>query len=363
MVRLSSPPRILIVRLSALGDVIHTLPVLATLRHTYPNAMIGWLVEPEAAVLLEHHPDINHLHIWNRRQWLHWLKSPRHWSQLLHALGLFQRELAHIGYDVVVDTQGLFKSGLISYLSQIPQRLGFAGAREGASLFYNRQVKRPYPEKSPTHVVTEAYFELTKAMGCDHQVRQYPLPPPSVDSQQLVDKHLHTLLPNRPMIVIAPATTWVSKTWPEANWRELVLQLTLKTPANLVFVGTADDHNLVHELIKSVPTDYQRRCKNLAGHTTLPQLQALLNQADVVVGCDSLTVHLAGALNRPRVVGLYGPTSWQRTPPPGPQSLAIHRLPPLTCMPCHQKTCPLDHHHCMTELTVHQVLSQLQALL
>ncbi|MCA9842116.1 MAG: glycosyltransferase family 9 protein [Cyanobacteria bacterium HKST-UBA03] len=354
---LSDPPRICLVRLSALGDVIHTLPLLGQLRDALPDAHLGWIVEPAAEPLVNNHPLLDAVHVADRKRWLAALYNPLAWAGAWASLARFRAEVAQQRYDVVVDVQGLAKSGLVSWLSGVPQRMGFSPCREEAHRWYTHPVARPWPEFDPDHHVSHSYGMLAQSLTDQSTDMPHPLLPPVPEAAVQAAQAMLAPLGDRPIVVLAPATRWQSKHWPVKHWQKLVDGLMQESTVAVVGVGGHGDHGLVADVV--APATAQQRSLNLAGQTDLTTLQAVVKHAAVVVAPDSMTAHLAGALNHPAVLALFGPTSTIRTAPLGSRVSTLACGTPLDCQPCHSRTCHLPRQTCMEDLRPEAVLSRI----
>lgn len=359
------PSRILIVRLSALGDVIQTLPVLSALRNSFPNATIGWLVESDAEPLLRENPMIDYLHVSHRKKWLRSLKNPFQWRQTCQEIIAFWREIHQVHYQVGLDLQGLIKSSLSLFFTGIQHRLGYASAREMAALFYTKTIaisSQAYFD--PSVPMTDHALALAKALGCTGHSIHYPLSPVTPDEASQAQELLAVFSNTHPIIALAPATQWDSKHWLQDYWMLLIQDILRKTDFNLILVGGKTDRQLIETILSTIPAEQQQnRVLNLAGKTPLKVLQALLEKVDALIGLDSAPLHLAGAVGKAKLIGLYGPTGYRRTPPPNAQNAALLTTEgELSCQPCHQKRCPLGTMECMHRLTPEQVFQELITL-
>ena len=349
---MNSPKRLLIVRLSALGDIIHTLPLMDALKQSFPGIHLGWLVESGHADLLRYVDGIDTLHISHRKKWLKAPLNPVSWQQSWRLL----RDIKAQQYDTVLDTQGLLKSALPGWLAGIPQRVGMAFAREGAASLYTHALKTDYTLFDPNVWVTQHYVDLLQLLGGQAGPVSYPLSP-SIQSIALSEPVAQWLADtaSHPLIALAPSTLWQSKHWPEHHWQALITLLATQSEARLVLVGGPGDTVTHKQLVESLPNTtqlaLQSRFLDATGLTTVSQLAALLAQAHVVIASDSGPLHLAGALStqhpqhKPTVMGLFGPTSPRRTPAPmaagDTLSGNLSLSPQLSCQPCHQKRCTL----------------------
>jgi heptosyltransferase I len=290
--------RFLIVRLSSLGDVIHTLPVLAALRDTFLRARIDWLIDRRWQPLLEGSPDLNDtlvLHGGSARDFFRCAKQLREES-----------------YTAVLDVQGLYKSALLARRVNSSQRIGFSWsfAREAAaSLFYSKKVK---PEG--THIIDQNLC-LAKAAGARIEEVRFPLIVSS-ESQGTIVQLLHSASMER-YIVLSPGGGWKYKRWPAERFGELAQRLfDAHRYRIIVNIGPGE-----YEIGESVLA-HAGIAMPIMVQYELAELKALLMRADIVVACDSGPLHLAAALGTP-VVGLYGPTDPARNGPYGGRDIVI----------------------------------------
>lgn len=361
------PNKILIVRLSALGDVVQTLPVLSRLRATYPNATIGWLVESDAAALLTGNPLLDHLHVSHRKRWNKSLRKPGQWPQTLREVRDFFGDIRAVGYDVALDLQGLMKSSLTLRMTGIRRRVGFACARELAPLLYTETIASPTREAffDPATPVLQHFMAMTRHLGCESEPITYPLPVLSEETRQRVEVLLAGFYVNAPVVALAPATQWPSKHWPSEYWTRLIQQVLAETDLNLVLVGGPKDTTLIQTILAPVAPEAQEgRVLDLAGKTSLQELQLLFETVSLVIGLDSAPLHLAGAVGHAPLIGLYGPTASRRTAPPDSgKTTLLTTEGQLSCQPCDQTQCALGTLACMTGLSPEVVFSQMMALL
>ena len=331
--------RILLVKLSALGDVIQALPVLAALRRAQPEMGIDWVVEEENAEILRDHPLLDRLLVFPRRRILRLLSAGRvraAW-RLWRA---FLRDLRARDYPVVLDLQGLLKSALVVAVCRGERKLGFANHREGSTLPLTEKL----PPYDPDLHAVRRYLLAAEALGGVPEPVVFPLAP--YPSAERVARRF--ALPSPPWLVFIPATRWESKRWPEAHWQALARRIEgLGLP--LLWVGGPGDREYVAGLAS--------RGINLAGRLSLKELAGILSGAAAVVSVDTGPMHLAAALGRP-VVALFGPTAPWRTGPFGEG----HRIlrADLPCSPCFRRRCPAPR--CMQEVSCGEVFKALQVL-
>ena len=320
--------RILILKPSAIGDVVHTLPILNLLRKRFPAAHIAWLVTPACAGVLENHPQLDDVILFERKRWASWWFHPTRFLELRR----FIRNLHAHEFDLVLDLQGLFRSGWLARRSKAPVRVGFANARELAWAFYTHRVPIDTPEQ---HAI-DRYLKLVKFIGCDDGPIEYVFPHDDSDRA-----HVASQAP-RPYALLAPGTNWPTKRWPVERFAALPPLLKERFGLDAVVVGGPAER----ELAARIPG-----ATNLAGQTTLRQLCALIERAAVVISNDSGPMHVAAAMKRP-LVALFGPTNPIRTGPHNRPD-AVLRLD-IPCSPCYSRHC--SHQSCLQWIQVEPVL-------
>lgn len=350
---LPKPTRaVLIARLSAHGDVIHTVPLLAALKRQYPEAVLGWLVEESAAPLLANHPLIDHLHVVRRKQWLKSLFLPHRWPAVVREVRALLSELRQVGYQVGVDAQGLLKSALWLRWAGLPIRLGFSGAREQADRFYTHKLA-PLSIRDPRRKAVDQCLDLARALDCEVDAPEFVLPPPSEEALLKTEQLLGTAAASGKILVgMAPFTRWESKHWIPAYWAWLMADL-LKQGICPVLIGAPGDRAGANVILNKLGASAEG-VLDLVGLTDWPDLYALLPRLHLVLGPDSAPLHMADALGVP-VLGLYGPTAPGRTGPIGAQ--AVSMTAGVDCQPCFERRCPLKTHACMQQLTPESVLN------
>jgi len=331
------PQKILIIKPSAIGDVVHALPVLHLLRKRFGAARISWMIAPACASLLQDHPLIDELVLFDREYLGTTWKSPA----AALALWRFLRKLRAAKFDLVIDLQGLFRSGFCAWVTGAPRRVGFANAREAATLFYTDTVECSLEHD---HAV-ERYLKLGAALGCDTSDVQFPLYFDETDR-----RYVDTLLPpDRHFAVLLPGTNWPSKRWPVEYFAALVEPLQKDHGLTCVVAGAPADAEMAAKIPGAI---------NLVGKTTLRQTVALLSRAKLVIANDSGPMHIAAALGVP-LVTVFGPTNPVRTGPFGRMD-SVLRLA-MECSPCYSRQCPLRHHNCLKLITPQMVLQQAAA--
>jgi lipopolysaccharide heptosyltransferase I len=291
--------RILIVRLSAIGDVIHGLPVLCALREARPNAFLGWVVEGRAGELLDGHPALDVL-----------IRVPRQWWKSPRELWRLRRRLRKLEFDTTIDLQCLTKSAAVAWLSGARRRIGKSGpdGRELSRWFHNELVA-----PSGEHVI-EHYLSLLRPLGIESPAVRFELPQRAKDAV-VVDQFLDAnRLSAAKIAILNPGAGWPSKVWPAERYGELAQRL-------------ASDHGLASVAVWGVPEELPMAEKivrssggqaTLAPPTSMTELATLCRRADLFVGSDTGPMHLAVAVGTPSV-SLHGPSRAEWCGAYGPQ--------------------------------------------
>lgn len=343
--------KVLIVKASALGDVVHALPVLAWLKSADPAMQIDWLVEEGFAPLLDGHPLVRRVHRIATRSWRRQgrLAAAR---AVMHAVGLLRRE----HYDVILDLQGNSKSGLFTRLSGAPRRCGFdrQGVREWPNLLAtNCRVGLNDTE----HHISERSLAIARAafpQGREHRTAG-PLPVREEASRQVERQLADHGLSGRRFAVLHYGTTWTTKLWSVGHWLELVRQLGSDTDLGLVLTWGNEEERAVVEQIRAAGEE----TAIVWPRGTLPELVALLARAALVIGGDTGPIHIAAAVGTP-TVSIYRVTDALRNGPRGERHICLQS--PLACSPCLKKQCERDA-ECGGSIPVEAVLAAVRRLL
>ena len=324
------PRRVLIVKPSAIGDVVHALPILNLLKRRWPAASFSWLVTPACAGILDKHPMLNEVIRFDRKAY----GQGWHRPVVLRSLADFSRGLRDRRFDLVVDLQGLFRSGWLTFQTAAPVRVGLADAREMAGLFYTHRV---HVGRREQHAV-ERYLCVAEALGAGRGPVEFPFAATNADRAFVAAR-----TPSR-YAVLFPGTNWPTKQWPVEKFAALIEPLRQRFGLETVVGGAPNEVDLAAKITGAAA--------NLAGTTTLNQLVALIAGAALVVSNDSGPMHVAAALGRPLVVP-FGPTNPVRTGPYG-RAASVVRLE-LPCSPCYSRRC--SHQTCLQKLEVEAVLA------
>ncbi len=341
-----STPRILLVRLSAIGDCIHALPVLEALKDRWPDAFVGWAIQGSGYALLRGHPKVDRFHLFLRG------KNKPSLSTRLKDFRAFRRELKAERYDVVLDLQGLTKSAVVGRLSGAPRRIGFAPpqGREISRFFYTEQVSCP----PGAHHVVEKNLALLGPLGLATAGPRFSFPSWERESK-VVDTFLarHQLSPGE-FTIVNPGTTWETKRWLEDKFAELASRLVKRLPV-VVPWGDSKEKAQAETIVGRVGQG-----AILAPPTTLPELGVLIARSRLFIGNDTGPMHLAAGLGIP-TLAVFGATDPVRNGPYGD----LHRVvtQDLDCRPCWSASCSRGDTACLAELPSSRVFDVAEAML
>jgi heptosyltransferase I len=339
---MKTPEKILIVKPSSLGDVVHSLPFLNAIRKGYPEAEIHWVIFRGFEGLLEGHPMLHKLWVVNKDSWTKLNLAKDTISEIKSLL----RNLKEARFDLVVDLQGLLRSGIITAATGAPVRIGFKEAREGSRVFYTDKV----PGGRNVHAV-DRYLKVAEFLGCDTSEVIFPFPPfenvPSFENiissfilhPSSLDMHLSSLAE---YVVLVPGARWKTKRWAPEYFGKLASLLNFRS----IIIGSKDDVYIANEIVALS----QGKSLSLAGKTDLKELIAVIKGSKLIITNDSGPMHIAAALGVP-VFAIFGPTDPVRTGPYGKGHIIIRE--PVACAPCFKKIC--GDIKCMKDLSAEKV--------
>jgi lipopolysaccharide heptosyltransferase I len=298
-------PRILIVRLSAIGDCIHGLPVLCALRDAVPSAHLSWVVEGRTADLLRCHPALDAV-VQLRRGWL---KSPV-------AIWNARRQLHALRPDVVIDLQGLTKSAIAGWLSGAPTRIGFGG-RDGREL--STWLNNTLVEPMMTHVI-DRNLELLQPLEIMPDDVRFGMAKFDKDTAA-IGRFVRDRGLGAGFALLNVGAGWPSKRWPADRFAQVARYLGERYHLRSAIAWAGDEERRCADQIIVNAGGFA----HIAPPTALVELAALCQRARLFVGCDTGPLHLAAALGTP-CVGLYGATSARRNGPYGQQHIAVQKM-------------------------------------
>jgi lipopolysaccharide heptosyltransferase I len=332
-VRRLDPGRICIIKPSSLGDIAHSLPILPALRRLFPRAEIAWVVNRPFRDLLEGHPDLDRVIAHDRG------------GRSLSAGGVLRasRLLARLRaeqFDVVLDLQGLLRSGLMAAATRAAVRVGPADAREGATWFYSHTVDA---SRTRLHAVYRV-LRVAAALGLEDAEPCFRLPVREGDRRWAAEALAEV---PRPRLILNLGARWLTKRWPPEHFAEVARRAVARLGASLVTVGSAEDRELVarfRRIVGPLPV------LDLSGRTSLIQLASLAQEADLFLSNDTGPLHLAAAAGA-KVVGIYTCTDPLLTGPFGPGAAVVRSC--VWCAPSFRRTC--GRMECLAELSPDRV--------
>ena len=318
--------KVLIIRLSALGDVIFTVPLANMLKDN--GYEVTWLVSEKGYEIVKNNPAVHETILAPFVKW----KKQRFLKNLKEYIDII-KELRAKKFDIALDVQGLFKSAIFLAFCGAKRRISYKGAREFAHLAAN-ELLPSFKNLYSTHVVYK-YLEFVKFIGANDYTVKVTLPEIAQNVREKVDVLLSATDKSKPVIILAPATTWETKHWDKTNWQELISQL--KDKYNLVLTGGKNDIEYINSLIGKNGDDFI----NLAGKTDLEELIEVFNRGDLLISLDSGSTHLAWAAQKIKIISIFCSTPKSHYAPLGSVDKYIALSGDLKCQPCHKKHCPL----------------------
>jgi heptosyltransferase-1 len=344
--------KILFVRLSSLGDLILTLPTLKAINDRYPDAHISWLVQESLQDVLSGNPYLDEiipvdlLSVTDKYATpATWLRGgARFFSNLTKARRVFRERR----FDVVLEFQALFKSGVFAYLNRGAERYGFKNARELSHLFLNHPL---FVRDKSRHAV-ENYLQFARYFGCPTEEVEFPISIPPEDERYIDGVLSKAGIKGGDLTIFVSATArWQSKFWEQRAFAQLGDELVRRYGAKLIFSGLPSER----VYLEGITAQMREDALIMAGRTTIKQFLALLKRSHLYVGVDSGAMHAAAAFGVP-VVALFGPSNPRWIGPYG-QEEGIVQLK-LPCAPCNKRDCP--DQSCMLSITPEMVLEKVK---
>lgn len=333
----------MVIKLSSLGDIIHTFPVAWALKDLYPEARLTWVVNSSYRGLIDGCPAIHNVLFFDRR-----IKN-----NIFRALVSFYRLIGKIRrekFDLVIDLQGLLRSGLISWLSNGKKVMGLESAREGSRWFYD--IKVPVPKEKSIHAI-DRYLLVPEHLGWTGSPRfQIEIQP---DDDRFIDRFLkaekaRTYLP---LIGIHPVARWKTKEWSFNNFARLADLISATEKFQVVLLGSEEDQKQIIQMIHMM----KYSPVIATGKFNLKQLAAFLKRSSLLITTDSGPMHLAAAMEIP-LLAVFGATDQRKTGPYKMENDVIFKN--IQCRPCLKRTClnsgyPME---CMERITPEEVFEQ-----
>ena len=332
---------ILLIKMSSLGDILHTLPFAAALRELYPNAKISWLVHPQFAGFVPDPPVIDEVIYFDKVKFkkMGFSEKLTYYSEM--------KELLHSKhFDLVIDMQGLFKSAVLAAISGCSNRIGYCEMREGSG-FISKAITGSHAKD---HVI-ERYLDVARHLGAKVESLEdikFPMPDLTKETAsvktKLTDKGL-----SGDYMVIVPGARWKTKEWPVEHYAALAKKI-VATGMYVVLAGGPDDASKGAKIKELSESDM---VIDMTGQTSLRELAALIKDCKVYISADTGPLHFAAALKKP-LVAMYGPTLADRTGPYGSNKSTV-LLSPAKCRGCLKKAC--NDWHCMHDISPEEVFA------
>jgi len=340
--------RILIIRLSALGDVVMASPMIGVIRRAYPQGYLAWLVEPAAAELLRHHPGLDEVIEWPRGRWEELLRGGRVLA-LRGEICRFASLLRSRSFHLALEGTGLLKGRFLAFLSGAPERIGFRSQEPGEFLM-TRLISRD----SADGRIGSEYLQLMDTLGlpADPFRMEVPLAPAAGDGARRL---LLAQGITGPYAVLCPFTTRTQKHWPEERWATLAMAVEKDFGLTVVVLGGLGDRIKSKRLRETTPG----RMIDLTGRTTLSESAAVLAGASLVIGVDTGLTHMGVAFER-STVALFGATR-PYLDAGTPRARVLYH--PYPCSPCRRRPTCEGRFPCMHAIETDEVLRAVRSLL
>lgn len=334
---------ILIIKMSALGDVMHALPCAAALRELYPNAKIRWIVHPQFAAFVPQPPYVDEVIYFDKQAFT---KMPI--KEKIKAFLHMRSFLRSFKFDLVIDLQGLFKSAVVAWMTGCKNKIGYNDMREGSG-FISKAV---HGANDKGHIVQQ-YLDVIRYLGSKVEEPFFPMPelPEEKEKMQQLLKESFPKADKEDLAVLVPGAGWVTKEWPAEYFTELA-QYLIKQWKYIILAGGKGEIEKCEQIAEALP---EGRVLNLADKTNLKELAALMGSVGLCIGGDTGPVHIAAAMDC-RIIALFGASSGHRAGPYGKKVTIISTTE--ECAPCFKRKCPLNK-NCMEKITVADVIARL----
>ncbi len=347
---------ILIIKMSSLGDILHALPFAAALRERFPQAKISWLVHPQFAGFIPEAPYIDEVLYFDKAA-----MKRMSWGERWRYLQKIRQELRKKKFDLVVDLQGLLKSGLMAFFTNCPTKIGYGEMREGSGL-----VSKAIVGKHINDHVIERYLDVARYLGAKVEKVNFPLPS-LAEAEEKIRTKLSASGLAKPLdiksrlganglyryVVLVPGARWETKAWPVEYFAQVAAQM-LRQGYYVVLAGGKNEATLGQQITNLLAKP--SGLVNLMGQTDLKELAVLIKNCAFYLSGDTGPLHMASAYGKP-LVALYGPTKPERTGPYGNSSATVV-VAQMPCAGCLKKHC--DKWECMHSITPDQVMKLFQ---
>ncbi len=327
--------KILIIKPSGIGDIVHSLPVAIMLKKLVFNCELHWLVFSKFAKILEGINYVDKLILWDRNGGI---------KEYLRIIKLIRNE----SYDLVIDLQGLVRTAIINFFSKGKQRVMTSFVRECSNIFI-----RPIGQFNPELHAVERNYEVIKYLFPKNSVAEPKNFLPWITLKEDVLKWSKTVLSdNKNFVLFSVGSRGKHKIWPQENFAELINMLYAEFNITAVFVGSEQEKELVENIIKKISCEY----KNFVGETDLIQTCGIISRCNLVISNDNGIAHIAAAMDKPTII-IFGPTNPKWFYPYNDKSGYIFKN--YSCSPCGIKTSCKDN-KCMKDVTPQEVFEYIK---
>ncbi|VEL95424.1 heptosyltransferase-1 [Alteromonas sp. 76-1] len=340
----ATQPNVLLIRLSAIGDIVMASGLPSSIKEALPNARVTWLVEKPYAGLVQHHPFVDDILVWPKSEWKAFGKKRAYWS-LFKSVWAFRRQLRDKGFTHAIDAQGLLKSAFLAYLSGASVRIGF-NSKEQSQRFLTDTIDKPISNQ-----ISSEYRYLARHMGAHSYELHIEM---GVPAAQKLQGTLGALSVNGDYIVLAPFTTRPQKHWPINHWKQLITLIRQHSDISIVILGGPSDSCDAEALTFNEDDVY-----SLAGHVSLAESAVAVKHSHAFIGVDTGLTHMAVSFLRP-TVALFGSTC----PYTYTDNANTHVLyKKLVCAPCKRKPTCNGTFDCMAFIRPEEVFTTVKEYL
>ena len=336
---------ILIIRLSAIGDIVMASCLAQGIRQQHPDATISWVVQAGYEGLLQANPYLDEVIIWPRKEWQS-LWSKRKFVVLFREIRTFVRGLRQRGFTLAIDAQGLLKSGVFAFLSGAQTRIGL-DSREGSAKLMTQVLHSP----QSSNIGSEYRFLLEKIGAAARNASMNVTVTRDDSSASSAVLRQHSV--NRPFVVLCPFSTRDQKNWSTAHWQQLAKSVDEQLASDCVILGSSSDTEISREMATG------KNMFDLTGKTNLRQAAALIKQAKALVGVDTGLTHI-GVVSEIPTVALFGSTRPYLHTDSAVAKVIYHDL---SCAPCKRSPVCDGAYSCMREISADEVMTELQRVL
>ena len=331
---------ILIIKMSSLGDVLHTLPAVAALRKGFPNARLTWLVHPQFSDFVPDPPIIDEVIYFDKVKFNKMSLGDK-WSYFKEMRALLHSRK----FDLVIDMHGLFKSAVLAAISGCDNRIGFSEMWEGSGL-----ISKPIRGSHAKGHAIEQYLDVARYLGCPTDEISFPLPDLQKEWQAVLKK---TETVQKPYVVLVPGAGWDTKIWPAEHFAKLA-EMILRDGKQVVLAGGPEDAPKGAQVAGLVPG-----VTDLTGKTSQREMGALIQHCMVYISADTGPLVIASAMKKP-LIALYGPTRPDLTGPYGNEKAVVLKAP-VPCAGCLKRHC--SKWICMQSITPETVFEEYKKMM